>query len=59
MCGKYNSLHDAYKSILEAFIHSGIKNDAKVEVKWVDTEKLEKDMDFKVFENIGNTIHQS
>ncbi len=56
MCGKYNSLHDAYKSILEAFIHSGIKNDSKVEVKWVDTEKLEKDMDFKVFENIDGIL---
>ena len=48
MCGKYNSLHDAYKSILEAFIHSGIENDAKVNVKWVDTEQLEKNMLIKL-----------
>ena len=41
LCGKYNGLHDAYKSIIEAFIHSGIENDAQVKVKWVDTEKLE------------------
>ncbi len=41
VCGKYNSLHDAYKSILEAFIHAGIENSAKVNVKWVDTEELE------------------
>ena len=47
MCGKYNSLHDAYKSILEAFIHSGIFNDAKINIKWVDTELLEKNIDFK------------
>jgi len=47
ICGKYNSLHDAYKSILEAFIHSGIFNDAKINIKWVDTELLEKNMDFK------------
>ena len=40
MCGKYNALPDAYKSILEAFIHSGVENDARVQVKWVDTEKL-------------------
>jgi len=45
MCGKYNSLHDAYKSILEAFIHAGIFNDAKINIKWVDTELLEKNMD--------------
>jgi CTP synthase len=45
MCGKYNGLHDAYKSILEAFIHSGIKNQSKVNVKWIDTESLEKNID--------------
>jgi len=57
MCGKYNSLHDAYKSILEAFIHSGIKNDAKVNVKWIDTEQLEKDMNFeKQFNNIDGIL---
>tara|TARA_Y100001970_G_C14258129_1_gene877172 strand:- start:4448 stop:6082 length:1635 start_codon:yes stop_codon:yes gene_type:complete len=44
MCGKYNGLHDAYKSILEAFIHAGIKNQVRVNVKWIDTEKLEKDI---------------
>ncbi len=42
ICGKYNSLHDAYKSILEAFIHASTQNDAKIKLKWVDTEKLEK-----------------
>jgi len=41
ICGKYNGLHDAYKSILEAFIHSGIYHSTDVNVKWIDTEKLE------------------
>ena len=41
ICGKYNGLHDAYKSILEAFIHSGIYHSTHVNVKWIDTEKLE------------------
>jgi CTP synthase len=48
ICGKYNGLHDAYKSILEAFIHSGIKNKAKVNVKWVDTEHLEQSVSNKI-----------
>jgi len=56
MCGKYNSLHDAYKSILEAFIHSGIENDAKVNVKWIDTEKLEQNKDFNKFKNIDGIL---
>ena len=41
ICGKYNGLHDAYKSILEAFIHSGVHNNTKVNIRWVDTEELE------------------
>ena len=51
LCGKYNGLHDAYKSIIEAFIHSGIENDAQVKVKWVDTEKLEETGD------VSGTLH--
>ena len=44
LCGKYNWLHDAYKSIIEAFIHAGIENDTEVKVKWVDTEKIEENL---------------
>ncbi|MCB2201071.1 CTP synthase [bacterium] len=41
VCGKYVSLQDAYKSIGEAFIHSGSLLDTKVNVSWVDSEKVE------------------
>ena len=58
MCGKYNGLHDAYKSILEAFIHAGIKNRIKVNIKWINAEKIEKEIDnidhvFKGIEHFG------
>ncbi|MFI5212030.1 MAG: CTP synthase [Ignavibacteria bacterium] len=43
ICGKYNMVPDAYKSILEAFVHSGAENDVKVNIKWVSAEDLEKD----------------
>ena len=33
MCGKYTELPDAYKSVLEAFIHAGVENDARVNVR--------------------------
>jgi len=57
MCGKYNSLHDAYKSILEAFIHSGIFNDAKINIKWIDTELLETSTDLNnSFKNIDGIL---
>ncbi|HBR86374.1 MAG TPA: CTP synthase, partial [Candidatus Marinimicrobia bacterium] len=45
MCGKYTELPDAYKSILEAFVHSGVENNASVNVKWVNTEKIYNDAD--------------
>ncbi len=41
--GKYIELQDAYKSIYEALIHAGIYNDARVEIKRIDSESLEKD----------------
>ena len=39
--GKYIELWDAYKSIIEALQHGGIANKVKVNIKWIDAEKLE------------------
>ena len=39
--GKYIHLQDAYKSIREAVLHGGIANDARVEMRWVDSEEIE------------------
>jgi CTP synthase len=41
MVGKYVQLLDAYKSIIEAFVHAGAENDAKVELVWINSEELE------------------
>ncbi|MDI6735901.1 MAG: CTP synthase [bacterium] len=38
--GKYIQLKDAYKSIIEALIHGGIPHQAKINIKWVDSEEL-------------------
>ncbi len=40
ICGKYTGLHDSYKSIMEAFVHSGIANNARVNLRWVDSEEV-------------------
>jgi CTP synthase len=40
ICGKYTHLKDAYKSIIEAFVHAGVENDAKVELKWINSEEV-------------------
>ena len=40
LIGKYVELQDSYKSILEAFIHAGAKNEVKVKVESIHSEYL-------------------
>ncbi len=40
LVGKYVALPDAYLSVAEALRHGGIPNDAKVEILWIDSEKI-------------------
>ncbi|MCK8493697.1 CTP synthase [Spirosoma sp. RP8] len=40
LVGKYVELHDAYKSIAEAFIHAGAANECKVQLEWIQSETL-------------------
>lgn len=42
MVGKYVSLHDAYKSVNEALKHAGLKNLVNVDIRYIDSEDLEK-----------------
>ena len=39
--GKYTELADAYKSLNEALKHGGFKNNLKVDIDYVDSEKLD------------------
>ena len=41
ICGKYTEYPDAYKSILESFIHAGASNNVKVTVKLLKAEDAE------------------
>ncbi|MEY3089966.1 MAG: synthetase [Pseudomonadota bacterium] len=41
--GKYLDLKESYKSLTEALIHAGAHLDHKVNIKWVDSEKVEED----------------
>tara|TARA_Y100001970_G_scaffold290274_1_gene423358 strand:- start:10834 stop:12471 length:1638 start_codon:yes stop_codon:yes gene_type:complete len=40
MVGKYTDLLDAYKSLNEALKHGGLQNNIKVDINYVDSEKL-------------------
>jgi CTP synthase len=41
--GKYVNLTDSYKSLNEALYHGGIANDCRVSLRFVDSEKIEKE----------------
>lgn len=51
VCGKYVEHLDAYKSIIESFIHAGAENDAKVNLRWVNAENC-------ADENIGALLKE-
>ena len=54
--GKYVSLKDAYISIYEALHHSEKTNNVNVKIRWVDSERLEKEKPSKVLEGINGMI---
>ena len=39
--GKYLDLKESYKSLTEALIHAGANLDTNVQIRWVDSEKVE------------------
>ncbi|MDQ8006225.1 MAG: CTP synthase [Pedobacter sp.] len=51
LVGKYVELPDAYKSITEAFIHAGAKNECKVRVEYIPSESIYAD---NVKEKLGH-----
>lgn len=44
MVGKYVELHDSYISVNEALKHGGIETHSAVDIKWIDSESLEGDV---------------
>ena len=40
LVGKYVQLHDAYLSVAEALRHAGYAQNVKVEIEWIDSERL-------------------
>lgn len=54
--GKYVDLKESYKSLTEAIIHAGAALDTKVELKWVDSEKLENLESAEAFKNVSGIL---
>ncbi len=38
--GKYLNVTESYKSLYEAIFHSGVKNNVKINISWIDSVKL-------------------
>ncbi|MEZ4651794.1 MAG: CTP synthase, partial [Candidatus Eisenbacteria bacterium] len=56
VCGKYTHLQDAYKSILEAFVHAGAANGVQVEVKWIESTELESREPEDIFDRVDGLL---
>ncbi|QHJ09778.1 CTP synthase [Hymenobacter busanensis] len=50
LVGKYVELPDAYKSILEAFVHAGAQNECRVSVRMIQSEHITPD-------NVAQLLH--
>ncbi len=51
--GKYTHLRDAYKSIIESITHGGVANDARVRIRWIDSEEIQE----KGAESLLSDVH--
>ncbi len=56
ICGKYTDYPDAYKSISEAFVHAGAANNARVKIRWIASELLERNGVNNVFNNVDGVL---
>jgi CTP synthase len=52
LVGKYVQLKDAYKSINEALLHAGVELECKVDIDWIDAEKVTKEYDFSQYDGM-------
>lgn len=56
LVGKYVSLQDSYKSIVEAFIHAGAELETEVKIRWVYSGDITEDNVALTFEGIDGIL---
>ncbi len=54
--GKYLDLKESYKSLTEALVHAGAHLDSRVNIKWVDSEKVEEDGAAKYLTDVDGVL---
>lgn len=55
--GKYANCDEAYISLKEALLHSGLANDVKVKIHWVSSEELEEYKDMRGIHRFFEDLH--
>ena len=56
LVGKYVQLHDAYLSVAEALRHAGYALDARIDIRWIDSETLTEDNCGQIFAGLDALI---
>lgn len=54
--GKYTHVRDAYKSIIEAFVHAGAANRARVQLRWIEGEEVEQKGAAEFLEDVDGIV---
>ncbi len=54
--GKYLDLKESYKSLTEALVHAGAHLDSRVNIKWVDSEKVEEEGAAKFLNDVDGVL---
>jgi len=54
--GKYVDLVDSYKSLNESLLHGGIANNAKVDLKYIDSETITEDNCSSLFDEVNGIL---
>jgi CTP synthase len=56
LVGKYNTLEDSYKSLVEALIHGSISNKVKLNIEWLDSKIFEKKRKIDILNRINGIL---
>ena len=56
LVGKYTELPDAYKSIIESFVHAGAMNDCKVKLHLINAEKITPETANELLKDMGGIL---
>ncbi len=54
--GKYIDLKESYKSLTEGIIHAGATLDTRINLKWVDSEKIEASNVDEIFRDVNGIL---